>query len=110
MSERNMRLCDMCGGYDDHPRHVTNLATVDPAAVPSREFLASLPDGVSALALQELMDGTTFCRHMNCCAKAGCLICTEVVAACGGAEGQALTDAVESGVVDRLSTDTKTGV
>lgn len=107
---RAMRLCDLCGGYDDFPRHVTSLPYASPDAVPSRDFLASLPEGVSPLAVAELMDATTYVRHMNCCADAGCLICAEVVAACGNAEGQALTDALTSGAADNLSNDPTTGV
>jgi hypothetical protein len=41
--ERPIRSCDLCGGEDDHPRHVTALA-----------------------------DGGTLMRHMDCCREAGC--------------------------------------
>lgn len=99
---RAMRLCDMCGGYDDFPRHVTSLPEPSAEAVPTREFLSALPSGVDALAVAELMDATTFVRHMNCCANAGCAACTAVVAACGGAEGQDLTDAIAAGAIDNL--------
>ena len=41
--ERPIRSCDVCGGEDNHPRHVTALA-----------------------------DGGTLMRHMDCCREAGC--------------------------------------
>jgi len=41
--ERPIRSCDLCGGEDNHPRHVIALA-----------------------------DGGTHTRHMDCCREAGC--------------------------------------
>lgn len=110
MTERFMRLCDMCGGYDNYPRHVVNLPGGSVDAVPSHAFLSSLPDGCSALAIAELMDSTTYVRHINCCAEGGCLICVETLNVVGGVSGDELTAAITSGAVDHLSTDPETGV
>ena len=102
MTVRAMRLCDLCGGYDDFPRHVTSLPAPDPAAVPTREFLQALPSGVDPLAVAELMDATTFVRHHECCAGDGCVICIEIMAAVGGAEGEAQTTAILGGALDNI--------
>jgi len=99
---RQARLCDVCGGYDDHPRHVTSVAPGAEGTVPDNAFLDALPAGVSARAIAEVMDPSTFVRHMDCCASRGCSTCLEVTTATGGAHGDALTAAIESGVVNDL--------
>lgn len=107
---RNLRLCDVCGQLDDHPRHVLGVPPGYSGAVPSQEFLDSIAPGAPVRAVAELMDPTTIVRHMNCCATNGCLICTEVVAAAGGASGAELLASIEAGSADHLSTDPETGV
>lgn len=105
MPERPLRFCDVCGGLDDHPRHVHG----DPGngTVPTQEFLAALPAGppgvpmsaiASAIAL--LMDPNTTIRHMDCCAAAGCPACAVTEAATGGVRGQALIDAIAGGILN----------
>lgn len=94
---RLMRLCDVCGGYDDYPRHVQAVLPGTEGTVPDQAFLAALPDGCSATSVAELMDPTTFCRHMDCCANAGCQECADVIAANGGATGAALLTALTGG-------------
>lgn len=66
MSDRPLRLCDVCGQLDDHPRHVQNLG----------------PRG-------------TVIRHMDCCASRGCETCAETEKANGGKRGQKLIDHLE---------------
>ncbi len=107
---RNLRLCDVCGQLDDHPRHVLGVPPGYPGAVPDDAFLDSIAPGAPVRAVAELMDPTTIVRHMPCCAANGCLICTEVISAAGGATGSALLASIEAGSVDHLSTDPETGV
>lgn len=100
----NLRLCDVCGVLDDHPRHVTGVPPDYPGAVPTNEFLQGLPDGCPALAIAELMDSSTIVRHMNCCATMGCATCTGVLAATNNAAGDDLRAAIVNGDVDHLGT------
>lgn len=105
---RKKRLCDVCGVLDDHPRHVLSVGPDFVGAVPSDDFIDSLPDGTPARAVAELMDPTTVVRHMDCCAANGCDVCPSVLAAAGGAhlKGDELVTALTSGDVDNLSTTT----
>lgn len=86
---RPLRYCDVCGELDDHPRHVVSVPAGTPGAVPSQEFLDSLPPGpVSAVA--QLIAPTTVIRHLNCCADAGCQVCAITEEATAGARGSEL--------------------
>lgn len=87
---RALRVCDLCGGVDDHPRHVIagtvprNLATGQsvPAAgdgpfpPPGDDIIAKVvaaaPAGELPRLLRDLMDTTSSDRHLDCCAAAGC--------------------------------------
>lgn len=73
---RVLRVCDLCGGVDDHPRHV--IAGTDREAFPrpSDEIIAKVvaaapPEEVGRL-VGELVDTTASDRHLDCCAAAGC--------------------------------------
>lgn len=102
---RPLRFCDICGGLDDHPRHVT---LVTEGGVPTDEFLDALPEGAPVAAVAQLMDPTTVIRHMDCCAANGCPTCaaTEAhiaVKVSGDTRGQDLIDAIVDGrVLDDL--------
>jgi hypothetical protein len=72
---RLVRICDLCGGVDDHPRHVIHG---DPGDPPDQAVVARLladdgldPDLKAAL-LADLYDTTLQLRHLDCCADAGC--------------------------------------
>ena len=86
---RALRVCDLCGGVDDHPRHVIagtvprNLSTGEngevspgPFGGPSDEIidrvLDAAPRDERARLLRELQDTTSSDRHLDCCAAAGC--------------------------------------
>lgn len=86
---RVLRVCDLCGGVDDHPRHVIagtvprNLATGENTQVPVGAFpapsdeivdkvLEAAPKQERARLLRELQDTTASDRHLDCCAAAGC--------------------------------------
>lgn len=71
---RILHPCDVCGGVDDHPRHI--LAGNDPAAYPAptgalvRQVMAAtvdLPEADADRILGELTDASTHYRHYDCC-------------------------------------------
>ena len=65
-SDRPLRGCNLCGGYDDHPRHV------------------------------QTVDGRPFLAHIDCCAANGCETCAETEEATGGLRGSELIDHLNS--------------
>jgi hypothetical protein len=73
---RALRVCDLCGGVDDHPRHV--LAGGDPDTFPRptpemvRLVLEAAPADEADRLLGDLLDTGTSDRHMDCCRTAGC--------------------------------------
>ncbi|GAA2681744.1 hypothetical protein [Actinoplanes palleronii] len=73
---RALRVCDLCGGIDDHPRH--SLLGGDLGVFPKPEPAIVLrvtqtapADQVERL-LTELLDTGTTDRHLDCCREAGC--------------------------------------
>lgn len=70
---RVLRVCDLCGGIDDHPRHV--IANGD-FPRPSDEILNKVLDAAPAeeraRLVNDLIDTTSSDRHLDCCAAAGC--------------------------------------
>jgi hypothetical protein len=73
---RLLRVCDLCGGVDDHPRHVIAGAAPDAFAQPDEEILSRVlelaPPGERARLVRDLMDTAASDRHMQCCRAAGC--------------------------------------
>ena len=73
---RVLRVCDLCGGVDDHPRHVATGTVEDAFPRPSDEILAKViaaaPAEETARLVRELLDTTSSDRHLDCCAAAGC--------------------------------------
>ncbi len=73
---RALRVCDLCGGVDDHPRHV--LAGGDPDTFPKptpeliRIVLEAVPAEDADRLLGDLLDTGTSDRHMDCCRATGC--------------------------------------
>lgn len=72
---RSLRVCDLCGGVDDHPRHVLS-GLPDVYAPPAEEIIARVLDQAPpehrARLLRELIDTSSQDRHMDCCREAGC--------------------------------------
>lgn len=91
MSDRPLRYCDVCGGLDDHPRHVRQIGKSEPDLVLSSEFLDGLEQG-PITAIAQLVDPRKHVRHMDCCAAAGCVVCQETEVANGGRRGRELID------------------
>jgi len=76
---RALRVCDLCGGVDDHPRHVLsgNVANIFPipSGAMARRVMANaahLPEAEQDRLLAELVDTASSDRHLDCCAAAGC--------------------------------------
>lgn len=72
--QRPVRLCDACGGVDDHPRHVFAHADGDGITDPqiaTAAIKAASADDLEAIVAQ-VQDSTTVMRHMDCCRDAGC--------------------------------------
>lgn len=106
---RALRVCDLCGGVDDHPRHVIagtiprNPITGESGEVPPGLFPAptdeiigkvagtALPEDLGRL-MRDLMDTTSSDRHLDCCAAAGCPTgtCGPQIADAKGKTGKAL--------------------
>ena len=94
---RILRVCDLCGGVDDHPRNMlVGSAEQDPFPRPSEDImnavLKNAPVAERGRLLSELLDQTTSDRHYDCCAASGCSheACRQIVAAAGGKTGKAL--------------------
>jgi hypothetical protein len=72
---RPLRVCDLCGGVDDHPRHVV-AGNIDGAFAPSDgaidRVLAAAPEDQRGRLVRELLDTTSSDRHLQCCRDAGC--------------------------------------
>jgi hypothetical protein len=73
-----LRVCDLCGGVDDHPRHVI-IGTEqgqDIIAPPTDEIIAKVveaaPQEHVGRLLRDLMDTTASDRHLDCCRTVGC--------------------------------------
>lgn len=73
---RVLRVCDLCGGVDDHPRHVIAGTVADAFPKPSDDILQKVieaaPPAERGRLIGELVDTTASDRHLDCCAAAGC--------------------------------------
>ncbi|MEV6297846.1 hypothetical protein AB0M02_00400 [Actinoplanes sp. NPDC051861] len=72
---RPLRVCDLCGGVDDHPRHVlTDPAQgfEKPSDAVVDQVLAEAPAAERSRLVRELLDTSASDRHMDCCRVAGC--------------------------------------
>lgn len=94
---RPLRVCDLCGGVDDHPRHVVagNVRGVfTPSDGALERVMADAPEGQRNQLVRELMDTTSSDRHLDCCAAAGCPdgSCPVMVEGSGKKTGRAMFD------------------
>jgi hypothetical protein len=73
---RPNRVCDVCGGFDDHPRHQIVYPNTAPIADDSvlQKLLENIdlntPEGRAAY--DDFKDTTIQLRHMDCCRSTGC--------------------------------------
>lgn len=106
---RPLRVCDLCGGVDDHPRDViigTDRKGENPWSdvvdAPTDETIAKVvaaaPPGHAARLVRELMDTTSSDRHLDCCAAAGCANCAARIAGADGKTGADLLAHLEKGI------------
>ena len=92
---RALRVCDLCGGVDDHPRH-TFAGTDTGVYAPSVDVLAKVareaPEADVHRLIADLLDTSSREHHLDCCAAAGCPTgtCGEVMHAARGKRGAAL--------------------
>lgn len=104
MSERPLRLCDLCGGLDDHPRHVIDGVTI---GKPSDETLEMFDlSGAPVSAIEQLFSPTVRVRHIDCCAAAGCPVCQVTEKATEGKRGDELIKLVVAGATRDLEVPT----
>jgi hypothetical protein len=103
---RKLKVCDLCGGVDDHPRHISAGGGANPTdivAAPSDEMINKVidaaPKGDLARLLRDLTDTLTTEHHYDCGRDAGCEFC-RIVAAGAKGTGKAMLAHVESAKVD----------
>lgn len=110
MSDRPLRICDVCGGVDDHPRHVL-AAAVGEIPVNSEHAkavlaMSDLSEEERQKLVDDIFDTSTQLRHMDCCAQVGCPdgSCDEIIKAMPGSyvKGNKLVAFLTSGEVDKV--------
>lgn len=111
MENRPVRVCDICGGVDDHPRHVIGLGPNDPAPAVDQAVIAKvignpdLSDEAKTAIVADLADTSLQLRHMDCCRDLGCPDGTcELIAETGARDlrGSKLHKHLTSGKVDSV--------
>ena len=95
MSEqRPKRMCDSCGGVDDHPRHVYATGPGDGASLAEvgAKAIEAAAAGDRAAVIAQAQDTSTIMKHMDCCRTDGCPdgTCAQVTAGAEGKTGAAL--------------------
>jgi len=74
--DRPLRICDVCGGVDDHPRHLVAAALgeipVNQANLAKVLADNSLDPDTKAAIVADIVDTTTQYRHFDCCTNVGC--------------------------------------
>ena len=94
---RPLRGCPLCGGVDDHPRHVIGKGVLDNTA-PSDEVVNKVislaPEADRGRILFELFGSRGQSRHIDCCREAGCPdgSCNQLTAGVPALRGAALLD------------------
>lgn len=100
MSDRALQVCDLCGGVDDHPRHLDYRRVEAPSADVIRRALDA---GADDRLVAVLTDTTTTVHHLDCGAQQiGCDTCTASEARTGGKRG---TELVKT--LDKLNSEGK---
>jgi hypothetical protein len=100
--DRVLKVCDLCAGVDDHPRHV--IAGAIPGAqvvgAPTEDMVSKVidaaPDGDRARLLRDLMDTSSSEHHIDCGAAAGCQACGLQAAGAPGKPGKPMLEHLTS--------------
>lgn len=103
---RAIKVCDRCGGVDDHPRHIQagTVAGETPFPAARDEVLEAVLVNVEKLGLdakdrarlvRDLTDQTSTEKHIDCCAADGCLTCAPQVSGADGKTGKAMLDHIQ---------------
>ena len=73
---RPMRICDVCGQVDDHPRHIVafppDTLPVNQAQLAAVLDMDWLTSEERAKIVADIVDTSTQLRHMDCCTTVGC--------------------------------------
>lgn len=72
---RILRVCDACGGVDDHPRHTLTGPPDAFDAVPDEivtKVLDNAPADERVRLLRDLQDTSSIELHRDCCRARGC--------------------------------------
>lgn len=95
---RLVRVCDLCGGVDDHPRHVVagdpGIGPPDPELVQRILNADNVASEDKPALLADLYDTALLLRHLDCCREAGCPdgTCDAQTAGAGSKTGKAMLD------------------
>lgn len=99
--KRPLRMCDSCGGVDDHPRHVFAYAEGDgeTEAVVASEAIGNTSKEDLPTILAQIADRSTTMKHMDCCRADGCPdgTCNEVTKGAETLRGSALVKHLTKG-------------
>jgi hypothetical protein len=117
---RVLRVCDLCGQVDDHPRHVIAGSEAGKFPLPVGDMARLVMQNSANLSVEEqnrlltdLIDTSSSDRHLDCCATAGCPTntCGPQVADGKGKTGTAMLNHLTS-IEDRFTArpDVVTGV
>jgi hypothetical protein len=100
---RPVRMCDSCGGVDDHPRHVYAVGPGDgqtdiETGLRALEQVSKSPEQKAAI-MSHVRDNSTIMKHMDCCRTDGCPdgTCNEVTAGAEDKRGDALVKHLTKG-------------
>lgn len=99
---RVLKVCDLCGGVDDHPRHIGGHAgggVANVVAAPSDEMVNKVLDVAPAedraRLLRDLNSTAVTEHHYDCGRDAGCEFCSTFAAGAKGT-GKAMLDYIKS--------------
>lgn len=92
--QRPVRMCDSCGGVDDHPRHVVAYAAGDGPTSPevAAKAVSNATEDQRVAVIAQVQDASVVMKHMDCCRADGCPdgTCANVTSGAENKTGNAL--------------------